>query len=459
MKFKNVCNQTSIEVSDQALHIHHTPNTIERFHIRPNGDLVKIITSKNMRTSCIGIQLNHVDAHLAQAIHSKQIQNIYAPLKYLTNNKSNIDKKLISKEMLSDKIIGFCFDGKNIKGFSYTERKTFINEKNVKQIMYYSADHHLILITELPICRRSELDTQWCGLPLNLANTLSYREEFVQIIDLKDPNELSKTCTTPNHQDQGLIRAIISLNVDVAFKIQLEEKDKSKIHVSVQDQANSQVIKFPNGMHLLVEGEILNRAENGEVLLYSPKLKEYFSIENSNFNYKTKGSPYLVELLNHNHQIHIPVLELNNTKDSIYVNEYLNAYENKSRGLKHCHDKNADYDFTVKVNGELFDKYVESEHTNDEDESIYETFEWQIFEMLSLTSNEPQWGLLEIKYSNTEDENDGYSTFPPSFLFKSFENKKEFLDYLIKNSITTHLGGVSSYMLDSLSNTMIYEDL
>lgn len=459
MKFNNVCNQTSVEVSDQALHIHHTPNTIERFHFRPNGDLVKIITAKNMRFSCIGIQLNHVDAHLAQAIHTRRINNIYAPLKYLSNSNSNIDKTYISKDLLLDKNIGFCFTNTAIQGFSYEKRISFYNEKNSKRIMYYSADHQHILITELPVFRKSELDEQWCGSALGLANPLHYREEFVQVINLQDPNEFSKTCSAPNHQDQGLIRAIISLKVDVAFNIKLEEKDKSKIHVSVQDQANSQVIKFPSGVHLLVEGEILNHNQNGEILLYSPKLKEYFSIESSGFSYRTKSSRFLVELLNHNHQIHIPVLELNNTNDSIYVNEYLNTYENKSSGLIHAHSKKTDYDFHVKVNGQLFDNYVSSEHTNDEDDSIYEVFEWQIFEMHSCTSNEPQWGMLEIKYSNTEDENDGYTTFPPSFLFKTFENKNEFLNYLIKNSITIHLGSVCSYLLDNISTTLIYDDL
>jgi len=459
MKFKNVCNQTSIEVSDQPLYINHTPNTNERFHFRPNGNLVIIITSKNMLSSCLGIQLNHVDAHIAQAIHNKRFENIYAPLKYLKKNASNVDTNLISRDLLSDTHVGFAFKNTEIHGFSYSKRVSFNNEKNLNHFMYYSADHHHILITERPIVRKSEFDEQWCGEKLGLANPLHYREEFVQIIDLKDAKEYSKTCTAPNHQDQGLIRAIISLNVDVAFNIKLEEKDKSKIHVSVQDQANSQVIKFPSGMHLLIEGEILNRANNGEVLLFSPILKEYFSIESTGFSYRTKSSRYLVELLNHNHQFHIPVLELNNTQDSIYINEYSNGYQNKSCGLKHCHSDIVDYDFVVKVNGQLFNNFVESEHRSDEDNSIYERFEWQTFEMLSSTSNEAQWGLLEIKYSHTEDENDGFTTFPPSFVFKTFENKDEFLDYLIKNSITTHLGRFCSYMLDSLSNTLIYQEL
>jgi hypothetical protein len=459
MKFNNVCNQTSIKVSDQPLYIHHTPNTIERFHFCPNGDLIKITTSKNMRTSCLSIKLDNVEAYLAQSIHEKRFEHVYAPLKYLKKVASNVDTSLISKDVLSDTNVGFAFKNMEIHGFSYSKRISFNNEKNERRFMYYSADNQHILITERPILRKTKLDEEWVNPKVDLTNPLHYREEFVQIIDVKDPKEYSKTCTTPNHQDQGLIRALLSLKVDVAFDIKLEEKDKSKIHTSVQDQAKAKVIRFESGLHLLIEGEILSRANNGETLIFSPHIKEYFKIESTGFNYKTNGSPSLVELLNHNHQFHIPVLELNNTQDSIYVNEYSNSYQNKSRGLKHCHNDIVDYDFVVKLNGQLFDNFVESEHTNDEDDSIYEHFEWQVFEMLSSYSNEPEWGLLEIKYSHTEDENDGFTTFPPSFVFKTFENKDEFLSYLIKHSITTHLGRFCSYMLDSLSNTLIYQEL
>lgn len=460
MKFYNVCNNTAIEVTDQALLINYTPNTIERFHFRQNGQLVRIVTSKNMNLSCLSIQLDHVDAYLAQAMHQKKLINIEPTVYYLKKNPSSVNLDFLNMNDTQDTNIGIAFSGLNIKSFSYSKRISYLTEKNDKRYMYYSAENHHVVLTEQEILNKNIFNENLDNEKVDLPRSLIYREEFIQTIDLNNPNDYAKTCVVVDHQDQGLVRALQSLKVDVAFDLKLEEKDKSKIHASVVDQSKAQHLKFSHGLHLLIQGEILSRASNGDTIIHSPHENLYYHIEPTGFSYRTMSSPYLVDMLSHDFQVHVPVLELNKTEDSIYTNEYYYAYPNKSYGLKHHDDDNNDYDFTIKVCGELFDKFTESEHTNLEDDTINERFEWQVFEMNSEFSNEPTWGILEIKLSNTENEvEDEFTTFPPSFKFYRFEDKTELIEYLIKHSLSIHLGAFCSYMLDSFTRTAIYEEI